>query len=75
MVYLKGKVLSPVSLPLLCHNLLSLVCSMGVERVWGDLASREPAVLEEFESFLSEVVVQMQHNQQDKHKLQKHIKK
>ena len=43
--------------------------------MWGDLASREPAVLEEFESFLSEVVVQMQHNQQDKHKLQKHIKK
>ena len=32
-------------------------------------------MLEPFESFLSEVVLQMQHNKQDKHKLQNHIKK
>ena len=43
--------------------------------MWGDLASRDPAVLDQFESFLSEVVIHIQHNQQDKHKLQNHIKK
>lgn len=48
---------------------------MGVEKVWRDLASRDVGMLEAFESFLSEVVVQIQHNQDDKQKLQNHIKK
>ena len=48
---------------------------MGVERVWEELADKDPAMLEQFENFLSEVVLQMQHSQQDKHKLQDHIKR
>lgn len=52
-----------------------LHCSMGVENVWSELASQEPNMLEPFENFLSEVVLQMQHNKQDKHELQNHIKK
>ena len=48
---------------------------MGVEKVWGKLASQDPAMLEPFETFLGEVVLQMQHSQEDKHKLQNHIKR
>ena len=48
---------------------------MGVEQVWEELASKDPAMLEQFENFLSEVVLQMQHSQEDKHQLQDHIKR
>lgn len=43
--------------------------------MWGKLASQDPAMLEPFETFLGEVVLQMQHSQEDKHKLQNHIKR
>ena len=46
-----------------------------MEKVWLELASQDPTMIEPFENFLSEVVLQMQHSNQDKHKLQHHIKK
>ena len=48
---------------------------MGVEKVWEELAGGDPAMVEPFENFLSEVVLQMKNNQQDKNKLHGHIKK
>ena len=48
---------------------------MGVEKVWEELAGGDPAMLEPFENFLGEVVLQIKNNQQDKNKLQGHIKK
>ena len=46
-----------------------------MKKVWQELAVGDTAMLEPFENFLSEVVLQIKHNQQDKCKLQSHIKK
>ena len=59
----------------LVHTFTSVDCRMGVEKVWEELAGGDPAMLEPFENFLGEVVLQIKNNQQDKNKLQGHIKK
>ncbi|CAI8006707.1 Ras and EF-hand domain-containing protein [Geodia barretti] len=46
-----------------------------VGKVWGELASRDPSLLEPFERFLSGVMSELKQSQHDKEKLETHMKR
>ena len=43
--------------------------------MWGELASRDPSLLEPFERFLSGVMAELKQSQHDKEKLETHMKR
>ena len=52
-----------------CH------CRTEVGKVWGELASRDPSLLEPFERFLSGVMAELKQSQHDREKLETHMKR
>ena len=46
-----------------------------VARVWSELETRDPSLLEHFERFLSGVTAELKQSQHDKEKLQTHMKR
>ena len=50
-------------------------CRTEVGKVWGELASRDPSLLEPFERFLSGVMAELKQSQHDKEKLETHMKR
>jgi len=49
--------------------------STGVKEMWKDLYSKDPSLLENFESFLCEVVRELKQSDTEKSTLVNHIKK
>lgn len=49
--------------------------STGVDAVWKELNQRDPALLENFEGFLTEVVSELKQGDMERSTLQNHVKK
>lgn len=51
------------------------LCSTGVETVWKELNQRDPALLQNFEGFLSQVISELKQSDLEKSTLQNHVRR
>ena len=50
-------------------------CSTGVGAVWKELNHRDPALLENFEGFLSEVISELRQSDMERSTMQMHVRR
>lgn len=57
------------------HQFYDMYCRTGVSAMWKELNRHDPALLENFEGFLVEVVSELKQSDMEKSTLQTHVKR
>lgn len=58
-----------------CVILYNVSYRTGVSEVWKELNQRDPALLESFEGFLSQVISELRQSDMERSTLQTHVKR